>query len=216
MKILQSSIFRALCALVTGFLLVMYREEMVQWLTIAIGALFFISGVISCATYFSESRSVKKARAEAGGVSNIVMPAFPIVGIGSIVLGAVLALMPATFVAWLMYFLAAILILGAINQFTTLAAVRKFSRVPFVFWLFPSVILLIGIFMIVKPMEMSALPFRILGWCIMLYGVVECINGIKIYQCRKNLMAPQIHVEDMMDTEAAEAEEKRKTESLQN
>ena len=42
MRILQSSIIRAICAVVVGYLLVIYRTEMVQWLTIATGALFFI------------------------------------------------------------------------------------------------------------------------------------------------------------------------------
>lgn len=51
MKVLQSSLLRAICAIVVGALLVKYREQTVTWMTIAIGVLFFISGVFSCASY---------------------------------------------------------------------------------------------------------------------------------------------------------------------
>ena len=33
MRIIQSAIFRALCAIVVGAMLVKYREDMVTWLT---------------------------------------------------------------------------------------------------------------------------------------------------------------------------------------
>ena len=51
MKVLQSSFFRALCALIVGALTIMYRDEAQKWLVIVIGVLFFLSGVISCAVY---------------------------------------------------------------------------------------------------------------------------------------------------------------------
>ena len=39
-----------------GVLLIKYREETVTWLTIVIGILFFLSGVISCVAYFVARR----------------------------------------------------------------------------------------------------------------------------------------------------------------
>ena len=56
MKVVHSSFFRALCAVIVGALLIVYREQTVTWITIAIGVLFFLSGVISIATYFSARR----------------------------------------------------------------------------------------------------------------------------------------------------------------
>jgi len=29
------------------------------------------------------------------------------------------------------------------------------------------------------------MPFRILGWAFMVYGVAECINAFKIHRCKK-------------------------------
>ena len=125
----------------------------------------------------------------------------------SLRLRAILALMPTTFVSGMMYVLAAILILGAINQYFNLASVRKISTIPFIFWLFPTIILGVGIFMLVKPMEMSALPFRILGWCLIFYGVVECINNIKIYRAKKQYEDTQRKLEEAAKSIPAETSE---------
>ncbi|HEY9550995.1 MAG TPA: DUF308 domain-containing protein, partial [Prevotella sp.] len=56
MKIIQSSLFRALIAIIVGALLIKYREQTVTWITISIGVLFFLSGIISCASYYSAKR----------------------------------------------------------------------------------------------------------------------------------------------------------------
>lgn len=178
---------RALCAIIVGVLLIKYREQTVTWITIAIGVMFFMSGVLSCVTYMVARRQKNDARvydAEGRQVSGYVPP-FPIVGLGSMLLGLVLALMPATFVAWLMYILAAILMLGAIGQFFALASVSKIARVGFWFWLMPSLVFLVAVVAILRPSAIAAAPLFVIGWCMILYGVVECINTLKIYRLRK-------------------------------
>ena len=101
MKVVHSSFFRAICAIVVGALLIRYREQTVTWITIAIGVLFFLSGVISVATYFSAKRNFDKVAVvyDAHGKQLTgLRPNFPIVGIGSLCLGLILALMPNTFI----------------------------------------------------------------------------------------------------------------------
>ena len=122
MKALQSYIFRAISAIVVGALLVKYREETVTWLTILIGVIFFVSGVISCIAYISARRTANSTEILDAQGQRITpsMPSFPLVGIGSIILGGVLALSPDTFTSGLMYVLAIILILGALGQFFSL------------------------------------------------------------------------------------------------
>ena len=204
MKILQTFLFRAACAAIVGYLLVMYRTEMVRWITIASGALFLVSGLTSVIAYFTE-----KHRAESDGErKSIMMPTFPIVGTGSMILGAVLMLMPASFVTGMMYSLAAILILGAVNQFVHLISILRHTRIPFLFWLFPTVVLLLGIYMIARPQEMSALPFRILGWGLMVYAAFEIVCGIKVYSTRRTLdqqlQEQQRQIEQAEDVEYTE------------
>ena len=56
MKVFQSSIFRGLCAIVIGALLVRFPDDGVTWLTMAIGALFLLSGIIALIAYWQALR----------------------------------------------------------------------------------------------------------------------------------------------------------------
>ena len=191
MKVLQISAIRAIIVLVTGFLLVKYREETMTWMTITVGILFLLSGLVSCMVYYFEKEKVAKKTAKAEQQEgqpkeeNLKSPTFPIAGVGSIILGIILAVMPNTFITWVVYILAALLILGAINQFMNLARSRQYARVPFYLWLFPTVILVVAILLISKPMEAAALPLLVIGWVFMYYGVLEFALIIRMYLVRR-------------------------------
>lgn len=185
MKVIHSSIFRAVCAIIVGVLLIQYREQTVTWITVAIGVLFFLSGVISLASYWAAKRNAEKMQGQILSDSNGkpimgMMPKFPLVSVGSLILGLLLALMPQVFIAWLMFILAFILILGALTQFVNLASAAKMGRVGILFWLFPSVLLLLGLLTIIKPSAIASAPLLIIGWGMLIYGVVELLNVFKI------------------------------------
>lgn len=192
MKVLQISAIRAIIVLVTGFLLVRYREETMTWMTITVGILFLLSGLVSCIAYYFEKEKVAKKTAKAEQQEaqqeeeNLKSPSFPIAGVGSIALGIILAVMPNTFITWVVYILAALLILGAVNQFMNLARSRQYAHVPVYMWLFPTVILAIAILLISKPIETAQLPLLVLGWAFMYYGVLEFILIIRMYLVRKS------------------------------
>ena len=67
----------------------------------------------------------------------------------------------------------------------SLIAARRLGSIPFGFWVAPSLILITGLFVILRPMETAGLPLLILGWCSLLYGVTELINALKIRSVRK-------------------------------
>lgn len=190
MKVVHSSLFRALCAIIVGVLLIQYREQTVTWITIAIGVLFFLSGVISLVSYYSAKRAADRMQGQilydANGRQIAGMrPNFPIVGLGSIVLGVILALMPGMFITWLMFILSAILIMGALTQMGNLASAAKMGRVGIVYWLMPSALLLLGLLAIIKPSALASAPLLIIGWAMLVYGVVECANALKISNNRR-------------------------------
>lgn len=189
MRLLRSTFFRVLAAIVAGILLIQYSTDMMTWLTKGIGILFFVTGLISCVTYFVEKRRIASSTLVDAEGRKIYRTAgqFPIVGIGSMVLGLVLTLMTSSFIVWVMYILSAILIFGAINQFAVLAQARQISHVPFLFWIPPTVILLVAIFVVFYPMESAVLPLQIIGWCMVFYGVVDLIDGIQLYKLRRRL-----------------------------
>lgn len=193
MKVLQISAVRAIIVLVTGFLLVKYREDTMTWMTITVGVLFLISGLVACMLYYFEKEKVAKKSAKAAlqegqqEEEDLKSPSFPIAGVGSIVLGIILAVMPNTFTTWMVYILSALLILGAVNQFMTLARSRQYARVPVYMWVFPTVSMVVAILLISRPIETDALFFtlKVIGWAFMYYGVLEFVLIIRMYLVRK-------------------------------
>ena len=216
MKVIHSSIFRAVCAIIVGVLLIQYREQTVTWITIAIGVLFFLSGVISLASYWAAKRNAEKMQGQILSDSNGkpimgMMPKFPLVSVGSLILGLLLALMPQVFIAWLMFILAFILILGALTQFVNLVSAAKRGRVGILFWLFPSALLLLGLLAIIKPSAIASAPLFIIGWGMLIYGVVELLNAFKVSNNKriwlKNQQQKQDSKEIYVDVEEVKNEE---------
>lgn len=193
MKILRSSAFRAICAIIIGALLIMYPDNTVTGITIAIGVLFFISGIISVLTYIQARRHVTdyKIYDAEGRLISGEKPTFPVVSIGSIILGLILALTPSTFVSALMYIIGIMLVLGAISQFMALIAGRRYGRVGFVYWILPTLILITGLYVMLKPLAPLNMAMLILGWCTLVYGVAELINALKFYSDKKKLQQSQ-------------------------
>lgn len=205
MKTIFYSFLRALCAIAVGALLVKYREEMVQWITVVIGILFFLSGLFAVVMYLVHRSAAEKAKNKlktsmqehgltddreaerTATVCSISQPSVgaAIAGVGSMVLGVILAFMPVTFVSFLVYILAIFLVFGAVQQFFTLAMARNDAPVGFWYWVMPSLLLVAGVGMLFNPMETLALPLQIIGYCMMLYGVIECIDAFKARSCRK-------------------------------
>ena len=209
MKILQSSVFRAISAIAIGCLLIKYPDNTVTWITVAIGILFLLSGLISLIVYVHARKNVSefKVMDKEGHVIAGEKPTFPIVGVGSLILGAMLALTPNVFITALMYIIGGILILGAINQYMNLINARKYGQVSFGFWVFPSVVLLIGLYVIIKPMVPANMAMLILGWCSLLYGVTELVNSLKFHaDKRKFRQAQEVPVAEEIIEEPATAE----------
>ena len=190
MRMIHSSLFRAVCAIIVGGLLIQYREQTVTWITIAIGILFFLSGVISLLTYLSAKRNSEKMKGQylydAQGNHIVGMrPNFPLVGMGSLILGLILALMPNVFISWLMFILSALLIMGALSQMASLVAAAKMGRVGIVYWLMPTALLLLGLFTLFRPSSIASAPLLVIGWAMLVYGVVEAMNAFKVSNNRR-------------------------------
>lgn len=229
MKILQSSLVRAVMAFAVGALIIKYREETVHWLTVVIGALFFVSGLITVVLNRRPTPSLPKGGSlESYSESNTDANQTPspreggggwltsLVGFGSIILGVILALMPTTFITGLQYVLAAMLVLGAINQFVNLAQASRWCHVGWFYWLLPVVVLLVAIFMIWRPVETAAAPLFIIGWCMLLYGAAELLGGVMVWKAGrvvKKMAEQQMKEEQKMIEEKTESEQNVEEES---
>ena len=208
MKLLQSSFFRALCCIIIGGLMINNTTQTSQWIVTTIGCLFFVSGVISCASYYASKKkntSVELFDAN-GNKINSSVSSFPVVGIGSMVLGGLLALMPQTFIKGLNYVIAIILIIGSINQFINLSNAKKIAKIGAFFWIIPCITLLIGLATIIKPTLFSDLLVLIISWALLVYGVSEAINAFHIYRIKKSYTSYK-EVKDTTDSADKEAQE---------
>lgn len=230
MKIIQYSVFRALCAIAVGALLVKYREDMVEWMTIAIGVLFFLSGLTAMIASITKKKVAKEelqtsdstelAESDNSQASDLNAQATErngwgwgaFVGLGCMILGLILALMPQTFVHFLVYIISAFLIIGAIQQFVTLAVARRDASVGFFYWVMPTLLLIVGGIALFKPTTFATAPLFFIGWFLMIYGVVECINALKARSNRKKAEKEANFYNlnqrpDFTDAEEVEAEE---------
>ena len=204
MKTVQAAFLRAIIAVVVGFLLIKYREQTVTWITIIIGVLFFISGLISCIVYLVNRNAKTTDTLDVNGNPiSIDKPTFPVVGIGSLVLGVALAAFPTIVV----YIFGAILILGAVGQYITLASVVKLSRLGLFFWLMPSIVFVVGLIAIFRPQWIASAPLLFLGWAMLYYGIVECINAFKVMNIRRQVARLERQQQTEAEVVDAEAEE---------
>ncbi len=198
---MKASIFRALFAIVAGVLLIKYREEMVKWLTVAVGVVFFISGVISIVSYFVRRNSQEK-------------PIFPILGIGCIALGIILALIPYTVAEYLVYVFAFVLILGAVSQFVVLVRVR----LSYGFWVMPILLFLFGLLAIFYPRAIASAPFVFVGVAAIVYGCSEFASAVKAHRVMKTTLVAepineQKHIEAIHPIEDAQIVEETEAEA---
>ena len=181
--------------ILSGILVVKYREDMVTWMTIGLGAIFFMAGVISCLTYYIQRKHVQKIRDRmVDGISlvdaegNIVkqsMPTFPIVGVGSLVLGVVLASMPETFLNGLTFVFALIVLCVSVYLIADLIMVNRYGRVGWGYWIMPILMLLAAIVALVHPKTIASAPLFFLGWAMIISGLVMIVNMLKTYSVRR-------------------------------
>jgi len=208
MRLIQSEFFRAVCMIITGALVVRYRQQTLTGITVVIGVMFFVSGLISCVSFFSNRRKMSKLPAENGSQGASPQPSMPscVVGLGCMLFGIVLALMPTTFLSFIEQILALLLIIGAISMMATLVALNREAKVHWAYWIMPTLILIVGIIVIAKPLELLSAPLFVTGWCMILYGVVDMLYTLKIYLYRrrmnKQMQAEEVEFEDVSDTNA--------------
>ena len=193
MKILQSSIFRAICAIAIGILLIKYPDNTVVWITIAIGILFLLSGIISIVVFLNARKNVSEYKiTDANGkVIAGESPTFPIVGLGSLIFGAMLITKPVFFTKALMYVIGGILILGALNQYLNLVHGRRYGNISFGYWILPTLVLLSGIFFLIRPLNTLEATMFFLGWCSLVYGITEIINSLKFFSDKRKFKQAQ-------------------------
>ena len=215
MKLLQISIIRAIAAIVVGVLLLKYDEAVLKGLTIAIGILFLIAGIVSLVEWINLRR--KKADFSVmddgeGGKSkgDNSQPMFPIVGLGSVLLGLILSLTQTTdFLLWTMYLLGGVLILGGLNLMMNLLSARKMEPVDGLLWIVPVLIVLAALFAMIKGLVPAKTTTTILGITSLVYAFAEMGYSLLFSRIRKRYEKTQAQVRrasEFKDAKASDGE----------
>ena len=164
------SIIRCILAIILCLVLILWPEAVVTYLVMTIGVCFILPGLFSLLNYFTRQKQEGEPA-----------PMFPIDGAGSILFGAWLVLMPQFFVSILMYILGALLIIAGIQQILTLVSARKWSFVPYGFYVIPTLILITGIMILIYPFGAAANTFLSWSYLFFVHGD-GCVVGWKFIE----------------------------------
>lgn len=170
MKGLSFSFLRIICALIIGLVLVMFPDRAGEYFIITIGVVFLIPSLISIIGYLVQNAEVKKR--------------FPIEGVGSLLFGLLLIIMAGFFSKFLTIVLGFILVMGGVQQISSLAAARRWMPVPGAFYIVPVLILIAGLIALFNPTGAQKTAFIIIGVTSLVYAASELINWFKFTRCR--------------------------------
>lgn len=170
MKGLSYSFLRIICALIIGLVLVMFPDQASDYFVITIGVIFLVPSLISIIGYYAQGAEVRRR--------------FPIEGIGSLLFGLWLVIMPGFFADLLTFVLGFILVMGGVQQIASLVAARKWILVPGGFYVVPVLILIAGLVALFNPTGVRSTAFIIIGITSLVYAVSELINWFKFTRLR--------------------------------
>lgn len=213
MKLLQISIIRAIAAIVVGVLLLKYDEAVLKGLTIAMGIMFLIAGVVSLVGWINQRRKKADFRVMDDGEggkakSDDSQPMFPIVGLGSVLLGLILSLtQTADFLTWAMYLLGGVLVLGGLNLMMNLNSARKMEPVDGLLWIAPAVIVIAALFAMIKGLVPAKTTTTILGITSLIYAISEMVYSFLFNRIRKRYEQTQAQVKRASEYRKANAED---------
>ena len=143
-------------------ILVLFPDQAGDYFVITLGVVFLIPSLIGVIGYFAQGMSMHHR--------------FPVEGVGSLLFGLWLVVMPGFFADLLTYVLGFILLMGGVQQLATLSAARRWARVSAGFYVVPVLILIAGLVSIFNPTGVRSTVFIIIGATSLVYAISELVN----------------------------------------
>lgn len=188
MKSLNYVLLRVVCAFVIGLLLVLFPDYASKYLIITLGVVFVIPALAGIIAYFVQGRK--------NGLR------FPLEGVGSLLFGLWLIVMPDFFADLLTIVLGIVLILGGIQEIVSFLYIRRAIPVSLWFYVVPVLILVAGIVAVFNPTGVRSVAFMIIGISSMVYALSELLTWLVFRRRMKNLSS--IRAKDFTNVEDAE------------
>ena len=168
----KGGIYRAVLAILLGLALLIWPADALKYVVMLIGIVFLAIGIIA---FIISSRNREEHQRSFA----------PLSGIGSVILGLLLVCLPSTFATVFMFLLGFILVVAAVGQFVTLAAARQFGRIAPVSFLFPVLILIVGIVILFDPFSSAESVFILFGITAVFMAEPICSTNIPSVKCAK-------------------------------
>ena len=196
MNTLRNKVIRALCLLLTGILLVCVSEQAPRWITIFIGVLLSVSGLVSL---------LSLARKDIGSREKVL---YPVLGVVTLALGLFMVLRPTLFNTLLLYLLAGLLVLvGLLQAYTRIRMQRMGITINWATYLVPVLTIAAGIYVFLYPSEASSLPFIILGAAYILHSTMELWSALDLHRWQKEHKEIEESSENLENSEDLESSE---------
>lgn len=193
MKGISNSFLRTICALIIGLILVIFPNEAGDYLVITVGVVFMIPSLLSIIGYFAMNAEERRR--------------LPIEGIGSLLFGLWLVIMPGFFADLLTFVLGFVLVLGGVQQISSLSVARRWMPVHAGFYVVPVLILLAGLVALVNPTGVRSTAFIVIGVTSLVYAVSELVNWFAFTRKRPKTMVgsnTSLRIDDIEDAEILE------------
>lgn len=154
---------RIATAFAVGLLLVLFPDQASNYFVMAIGLMFTLPALISLGIFLAGKKH---------GVT------LPIMGIGSLLFGLWLIIMPEFFATLLTYLLGFILLVGGVQQLSWLQVARSWKRVSPYYYIVPVLILVAGLVALFNPGGVQRTAFLIIGGASLFYALQELVSQL--------------------------------------
>lgn len=154
---------RIVTAFAIGLLLVLFPDQASNYFVMVIGLLFTLPALVSLGIFLAGKKR---------GVT------LPIMGIGSLLFGLWLIIMPEFFVTLLTYVLGFILLVGGVQQLSWLLVARSWKRVSPYYYIVPVLIVVAGLVALFNPGGVQRTAFLIIGGASLFYAVQELVSQL--------------------------------------
>ena len=169
MRFIGGYVFRAMCSLLVGLLLVINAEQMPSILVSVIGMLFLIPGCFGVLMYLY-------ARLNPNA---IIKTSFPIVSIGSILFGAYLLAFPQEFANYLVILMGLIITFAGFSQLGNMFINRRVTPLSWLLMIMPVIMIGIGVYSLMHAQEAAKFTFQIIGGTLIYYGLTDMFFALR-------------------------------------
>ena len=195
MRFIGGYVFRAMCSLLVGLLLVINAEQMPSILVSVIGMLFLIPGCFGVLMYLY-------ARLNPNA---IIKTSFPIVSIGSILFGAYLLAFPQEFANYLVILMGLIITFAGFSQLGNMFINRRVTPLSWLLMIMPVIMIGIGVYSLMHAQEAAKFTFQIIGGTLIYYGLTDMFFALRARHYSR-IYAKQKEAKEKAERAAREAE----------